>query len=936
MKQPRPVVHAVRWCGSCAGLLACWAVWLVLGGLLAVQVWIATHRELPLPDFALRAVEQRLAASKVSARFGRAVFDPTGRVVLQDVRLYSPTYTTPLLTIRAAYVRVDFWALLVGNLRLGEVRLTGVNLHVPAMVSPSGTDESVVSDLGGVFSIGHSDYTVDLCTFHLGRVAVAARGTFHLPAAVRPHPGSLPLLDLILQRYLKVGRRLLSLRPRLDALQQPRLQLVLTPSASHGALVDATLFVRGYRGNGPIGVSLAEAHATFPLLGNSPVPARATVQADQAEWNGQAEASTTRVELTGTLAPDRMAFTAGAVQLSVDRGTARGVPFIGLAASLNLEQLPKVSGRLSCEVDGAPIDARGTVDLKHRDGSVALAGLLTEPLLRRAESFKGLTAARWVELSEPAEVTGTVHLAAGWKPTQAEGDVSVDHVIAHEVPLDRARAHVLYRGHSLRATDLFLRQGDNVARGSYTMDTKTRDYRFLLKGRLRPLDISGWFHDWWPRFWNNFDFSAAPATADVDVTGRWRDPRATTVFCHADVDHPGIRGVSFSHARATLFVRPFYFDVFDFRVDEGDRSAHGSFTLSVVPHRPEYRTLVFDAVSDLDPRRCATMYGPAGLAYVEPYTFKKPPHLHLAGHLLGPGEPGGRDTRIDLTLLSPAAFAYHRFAFADTTFTAAIHNHRLDLRDVKASFAGGHLTGHALLDGTPPARRLSFGATLKGADLAQAIAAAIEYQAEAKPAAKHEIKAPLLSRTAGGRLDTTVTAAGRFGQPFSFHGNGTFTIQGRELGEIHLLGLLSEMLNKNHLNFTSLRLDAAKAAFKIEGPKLAFSQVKLTGPTAAIEAKGDYRLDTHGLDFNANVFPLQQSGFLPADLLSFVLTPLSIALELRLTGTIEKPSWALLLGPTNILRTLTKPLIGGAKTPAAKEEKTPVPATRTAPSVSPP
>ena len=52
------------------------------------------------------------------------------------------------MTIRAAYARLDFWALLVGDFRLHELRLTGLDLHVPAMLSPSGTDEAVMSDLG--------------------------------------------------------------------------------------------------------------------------------------------------------------------------------------------------------------------------------------------------------------------------------------------------------------------------------------------------------------------------------------------------------------------------------------------------------------------------------------------------------------------------------------------------------------------------------------------------------------------------------------------------------------------------------------------------------------------------------------------------------------------------------------------------------------------
>jgi hypothetical protein len=117
------------------------------------------------------------------------------------------------------------------------------------------------------------------------------------------------------------------------------------------------------------------------------------------------------------------------------------------------------------------------------------------------------------------------------------------------------------------------------------------------------------------------------------------------------------------------------------------------------------------------------------------------------------------------------------------------------------------------------------------------------------------------------------------------------------------------------LNFTSLRLDSAQASFRIEGNKIVFPQVKLQGPRAAIEARGEYLLDGKALDFNARVFPLQESKIVVADALGILLSPLSNVLELKLTGPLEKPSWAFAFGPTNILRTITRPLNGGSPAP---------------------
>ena len=52
-----------------------------------------------------------------------------------------------------------------------------------------------------------------------------------------------------------------------------------------------------------------------------------------------------------------------------------------------------------------------------------------------------------------------------------------------------------------------------------------------------------------------------------------------------------------------------------------------------------------------------------------------------------------------------------------------------------------------------------------------------------------------------------------------------------------------------------------------------------------------------------------------------MLTPLSNALEVKLTGTLVKPEWSFVIGPTNFLRSLS----GGdsdSKLPTAADEPT--------------
>ena len=84
--------------------------------------------------------------------------------------------------------------------------------------------------------------------------------------------------------------------------------------------------------------------------------------------------------------------------------------------------------------------------------------------------------------------------------------------------------------------------------------------------------------------------------------------------------------------------------------------------------------------------------------------------------------------------------------------------------------------------------------------------------------------------------------------------------------------------------------------------QLAFKSLRLTGPSALVEAKGDYTLDTGRLAFNARVRPFEQRTGLLSSTAGLVLTPLSSALEVELSGTLEKPEWTFTYGPGRLLR----------------------------------
>jgi autotransporter translocation and assembly factor TamB len=237
-----------------------------------------------------------------------------------------------------------------------------------------------------------------------------------------------------------------------------------------------------------------------------------------------------------------------------------------------------------------------------------------------------------------------------------------------------------------------------------------------------------------------------------------------------------------------------------------------------------------------------------------------------------------------------------------------------------ARYAEGRVTGNARVWGPSAARRVGFNASLENASLGPAATTLQAFLA----ARRGEPPAPpdrFVQERTNLRLNLSASAEGDYADPYSFRGDGNATLQGPELGEVPMLGLLSELFT-----FTSLRFTEARANLRIDGPRLLFPQVELRGANSAIDASGEFALDRRELRFNAKVFPFQESGNVLKTVVGAVLTPLSNALEVRLTGTLERPRWEFVMGPRNFLRTLAGENGAAPATPATAPPASPAPA----------
>jgi len=898
----RPLATGARLCGAFLGTLVLWTVWLALVVLLGFQIYVSTVNELPVPRFLLDSIQAHLAESGISVSFGRATFDPSGHVLLRDAKVRLASFAEPVVTATAIYVRLDPWAFLAHRFEAREVRVTGANLYVPAMLSASGGAEPLIEDLDGGFSIASrgDEFSVDYFNCRLGGLSISAHGTVNAGTIARtgPRTTSLPLAEFLSTNYLSLSREFTQAESQLTALDHAVLTAVLVPSDTRGAIVHAQIYADGFKLASPVAIQAGEIRASsrFPLLGKEALLASAVVTAESLRVGDKFGASDVRARIRGSLKIDNFTFDPRQVELTAGTISADGNFLAAPIARVGILPARKFQVDLTAGILGRPAWVGGTVDLGNRSTDVTFVASLSPRLLEPISERTGVDLRHFADLATPVDTTGSARFGPGWKFEAVHARVDTRAFVAYHVPFSEARATIDLDGTHLRVSDAYGASGANFVYGSYQQDFTNQDFRYLVWGRLRPLDISPWFGgDWWSDIFGNFSFPTQPPDANLEVKGRYSHVRRFLVYGYAEVKDVVLKGVPFDGLKTLIYVNEAGANGLSVDLAKGAGSAKGSFRLATEPTEGTWSGLDIEAEGALDPTPVATILPDEAAAAIRTFKFDQPPALSLHGHFDGPAAAGTPHKDFHLVMRDPASLRIHGVSFENATFRLDLTDQDIDVSDIEAGFAGGAMTGSAHVSGNDDHRQLRFKAALTGASLGQAAEAAQGYVV-AGPTKASTALALFAKDKSGVRLDLNAAAAGRMGQLGSFAGEGSLQIQGAELGQIALLGGLSKVLKISELRFTQ-----ASSSIKIANGLLDFPDLTVRGANSQIRAKGTYAIDKRQLDFSATIYPFMESGsFL--QIINALSAPISAVFRVRLTGSIDDPAWRLAYSPLNLLR----------------------------------
>jgi hypothetical protein len=921
--------RATRWVGAGVWSFAVWSSWLALVGLLALQLWWFRSSELAVPAFVLRALETRLAASNLHATFGRTVFDPTGRVLLEDLKLSTPAFREPLATARLIYVHLDPWALATGDFEPEEIQLSGVSLFEPAMLSASGRPEPVVRNLEATLVLRPRELELRQLHTQIGPVGVTASGVVPIPAWQERRNAPLPVADYLAHDYPRLSHEVSTWLRQLEGVEDAEVRLALTPSDAHGVIVEASLLAGKVQLTKPYALTAraVDVATRFPVGGAS--VAKVELDARAAELllaDGTAIAGPRgRIRGSANLTPGLWNYTPDEIEASA-RSVATPLLSqpLGSTYALSRSLGPVLGGVVSTELAGTDLFADATVDLAQKSATAGLTARVGPGLLKPVSDAVGRDLTRWVTLTRPIAIAASVRLDPGWKLGNATARIDGEDVTAYGVPLDEARGRVTLDGTSLAATEVVLRTGPSRAGGSYTMDTTTRDFRFLLGGRLVPAAINPWFRSgWWERLFSHFDFSAAVPAANVDVAGRWGLPERTTVYVSVQADQPAIEGVPLDQVRTVLFVRSQFYEARELSVRHRGGSGTGTFARWADPVTKQPARLDFQgATTGLDPRELLAMLGDTGRRIAAPFRFGTAPDLQVEGRL--DNDPATNEVRptVHVQGSSPGVVEVYDFPVSNIRFTAEVKDNDITVVP-EVDFGGGKGSGRVWLTGRGAQQNLRFEYTLKGAKLGPTAEALESYAARSNPTPRSE-KSTYLTKASDVNVNISLNAEGPPGNLYGLNGRGRAELDGARLSEVPLFGLLSDVLPVLTLRFTKMQTD-----LELAGAALRLPNVKLTGANSGADAVGTYNLQNRALDFNVKAYPFSETSnplLLP---LNLITRPLSELFEMHLGGTLDKPAWS--VGASNSAR---EPARTEAPT-AAAEAANPGPTPATSPGSAP-
>jgi len=856
------------------------------------------YDKIPIPRFVLNKLALSLAEENLYAQWDSIFCDMSGRILVTDLELRQIDNDERILQSEAALVDVNILLLLAGHMRVDSFRLSNAILYCPALYSPSGVNEPIVLNAYADCSRKYYLWQVNQLIFKVNNLKILAHGQYRFLKQIVKDKR-----EPLLHRYSKNARALVNIHPHLDKLRQPMAKVLLKIGDNGLPVADLKFLWDGNAdaGNFRYGASLARANDIDLTTFKSNKPVRVT--SSFVRFKDKVHIKDFRAEIFNPVLDKESLTLRARMNCAMAETTLFDHYFPGLVGELDTVDYPQIKTAAYSSFKGSPLLLDGDLNLASQSGVlsieiktpvaniIAIHPKLQNTGLEQHLDFTGETAIR-----------ATIDLTKGYQMGPVTYVINSGPLLFHNIPLNNVYIKGSFNGSQIDIPQLLVNTPDYRVAGSCRVDIDAQTYRFLVRGKFRPSDINPLMNNWWDKVWDDFSFDGELPDCDADVGHSWKD-HSFEIFLSAAADNIAYKGARFDHAQASLFSLPnHYIKLYDLEAERQEGPISGSIEWLISQDSiPGYWTKYhFNSAINLP--EVALMLEQVS-SITKDFVCSAPPRLQLTAlTFTSYGKTGIMMRDIQITAQADAPLTYHDLPLDRLDFGAQLDNDRLDVDTLNFGVAGGRGQGHLTVETSYPESPLDFSITVDDANYAQ-ILKVFDFN-EGLNTTKHSAQTIDDDSEAGnppGRFDIRLDAKGILGDFNSFDGKGYVEISDTELSKIQILGGLSRLLDGTWMKFSTLVLDSMHGDFLLHKDRIEFPNLRFSGPTSVIDAKGVATMPSNALDFAVKVFyGRSDRTMLLKKVISPIFKPIGEALELYLWGTLDKPKWRFMLDPRNI------------------------------------
>ncbi len=511
---------------------------------------------------------------------------------------------------------------------------------------------------------------------------------------------------------------------------------------------------------------------------------------------------------------------------------------------------------------------------------VATASLLSEFDVHAVGPLIGTRAERWLsqfDWSSPpwAEAGVTVLLppwtsaSTNWLATMArtcrlEGKVQGRDASYRGVSVSSAALHVSLSNEVLRLTDFKIKRPEGHAALDYELDTRSREFRWLVSGLVDAGEVGPAIDKQAPRLLDFFVFTE-PTSVQGEVWGCWKPPKRVEHALDVAATNFTFRGEQVDRLAGSIRKTNHFLTVTGLKLEIGEEWIDAPEVSANLDNAEFYIT---NLQCRIDPLRVARAIGSNVVNTLQPYRFDQPPLGRVNGRIAFP--QGVADPNL---VFDVAGGPFHFWRLNAPEIAALVHwtSDSVSITNVAASFHQGRLTGHVDVDLADEDTAVRFSGRVTNANLDLAARDLLD-------------STNRLEGTVSATLDVVGASAADVN---TWDGSGQVEMRNGVLWDLPIFGVFSPVLNALSPGLGNSRARSAKASYSLHQAVLRTDDLGIEAGLARLRYRGT-------VDLNGNVNARVEAEILASTpflgpLISIALTPLSKALVYKVGGTLEKP-----------------------------------------------